>query len=479
MKTEKLIPLLRSGFPAIWLKTQEPNRVRKGIYPMIDAFTRKDGNTYKRTEWTCTMEKSAKASNPLNPLIALDEAEPCTLLFVYNWHWFADKPQVVQFIQDALPVWSNKSKALICVSPTDKIPMELQKDFVLLEMPLPNESEIKTLISHVAPEENIIPKGKDFNRLVSTCRGLTAAELESVLALSLVESDGKGFSTTAINDHRAMSFRKTGFVEVLKPDINFSDIIGYNDFKQFVLETIDNPKAKGVMAIGQRGCGKTSIMKAIVAETGKLGLSINMGSMFSKYQGETDANINMVIGMLTAVGDCFVLIDEFEKQFAGAGSDGTMDSGTTRRAMGRWLEFLQDRPSGIYISGTANSFVGIPSEYLRPGRWDTSPFYFGLPNHETRAKILEHYVKKADMEMPSKKMSPDTDKFSGAEIEALVHIAEMRKMNLMEASAFIKPQAITMAEEVKTLHEWAQDRTLPAESIPSVSKTKAKRNIDV
>ena len=478
MKTDKLIPLLRSGFPAIWLKTHEPNRVRKTIYPVIDSFTRKDGNSYSRTEWTCTKDSSPQGGNPLKPLMELQEAPPCTILFVYNWHWFADKPQVVQFIQDSLPIWANQNKALICVSPAEKIPMELQKDFVLLDMPLPNEDEIRSVIHHVAPSEGVVPKDKALDRLVSTCRGLTAAELEAVLALSFVESGGKEFQTTTINQHRAMSFRKTGFIEVLEPNITFSDIIGYNDFKQFVLETIDNPKAKGVMAIGQRGCGKTSIMKAIVAETGKLGLSINMGSMFSKYQGETDANINMVIGMLTAVGDCFVLIDEFEKQFAGAGSDGTLDSGTTRRATGRWLEFLQDRPAGIYISGTANSFAGIPSEYLRPGRWDTSPFYFGLPNDKTRMKILEHYVKKAGMEMPTKKMLPDTTQFSGAEVEALVHIAEMRKMNLLDASAFIKPQAITMAEEVQRLHEWAKDRTLPAEAIPSISKT-AKRSIDV
>ena len=478
MKTDKLIPLLRSGFSAIWLKTHEPNRVRKNIYPLIDSFTRKDGNNYTRIEWTCTMDNSPQGANPLKPLMALEEAPPCTLLFVYNWHWFADKPQVVQFIQDALPVWAHESKAIICVSPTEKIPMELQKDFVLLNMPLPNEDEISSVIHHVSPTEDTIPKGKEFDRLVSTCRGLTAAELEAVLALSYVESGGKGFEITTINQHRAMSFRKTGFVEVLEPNITFSDIIGYNDFKRFVLETIDNPKAKGIMAIGQRGCGKTTIMKAIVAETGKLGLSINMGSMFSKYQGETDANINMVIGMLTAVGDCFVLIDEFEKQFAGAGSDGTLDSGTTRRATGRWLEFLQDRPKGIYICGTANSFVGIPSEYLRPGRWDTSPFYFGLPNHDTREKILKHYIKKVGMEMPSKRMIPSTDQFSGAEIEALVDIADMRKMNLMDASAFIKPQAITMAEEVQRLHEWAKDRTLSAEAISLVSKT-AKRNIDV
>jgi SpoVK/Ycf46/Vps4 family AAA+-type ATPase len=185
-----------------------------------------------------------------------------------------------------------------------------------------------------------------------------------------------------------------------------------------------------------------------------------MGSLFSKFQGETDQNINTVIDLITAIGDCIVLVDEFEKQFAGASSDGTLDSGTTRRATGRWLDFLQNRPQGVYIVGTANSFAGIPGEYLRPGRWDTSPFFIDLPTPDVRKNILEHYCKKAGINC---KMAPKMDLFSGAEIEALVHIASMRGISLKAAADTIIPQAKTMAENVEQLREWAKDRCISAE----------------
>lgn len=476
MKANKIINYLRAGFPAFWLRTAEPDHVRSSVYKVISDFERKDGSKYNIQEWTLTPENN----DPLAVISKLNKSDEDTLLFVYNWHWFADKPIIVQTIQNNLRLWSNQGKAIVCVSHTKKIPAELEKEFVLLNLSLPDKDEIEQIIRGVAPNENIFPSDElKKARLINSCKGLTRAELENTLALSVVETEGESFSVSTINNHKAMAIQKTGFLDVLKGDLNFSNVIGYNNIKEFVLETIDNPEAKGIMTIGPPGCGKTTLMKAIVGETGKFGLSINMGSLFSKYQGETDQNINSTIDLITAIGDCVVLIDEFEKQFAGASSDGSLDSGTTRRATGRWLDFLQKRPEGVYIVGTANSFNGIPGEYLRPGRWDTSPFFIDLPTKSVKDSILEYYCKKANIEINGDK--PAMDEFSGAEIEALVHIAKMRGMTLGDASECILPQAKTMAEGINKLREWAKDRTIPAEKAPKSNLRvvkKRKRKLD-
>jgi hypothetical protein len=471
---KKIISYLRAGFPAFWLKTTEPDRVRGNVYDMLRSFERKDGGKYSILEWTYTTEP-----NPIKSLEQLNQAEDCTILFAYNFHWVIDKPQVIQTIQDNLASWSNTGKAIVCVSPMEKIPLELQKHFLLLDLPLPNESEILNAITHISPDSKMIPTDDKLTRLVSSCKGFTRIELEQVLALSFVETGGTSFSRDTINDYKAMTIRKTGFLDILSPTINFSNIIGYENIKRFVMETIDNPKAKGIMTIGPPGCGKTSLMKAIVGETGKFGLSVNMGKLFSKYQGETDSNIDTVINLITAIGDCLVLIDEFEKQFAGAGSDGSLDSGTTRRATGRWLDFLQDRPKGVYIVGTANSFAGIPGEYIRPGRWDSSPFFIDLPTQKVKMDILRYYIKKTGIPIPEKQkiLGSMMKDFSGAEIEALVHIADMRNMSLENAAKCIIPQAKTMAENVNALREWAKERTIPAEDIPPTGI--GKRQLDV
>lgn len=469
MKADKIINYLRAGFPAFWLHTAEPDHVKATVYKTVLDFTRKDGGKYMISDWSINSEQN----DPKAAILALTQAAENTILFMFNGHWYADKPPIVQTIQDNLRLWSNQGKAIVFVSPSKKIPMELEKDFILLDLSLPDVSEIETIVRNIAPNDDLIPTGVKRDRLFNSCKGMTRAELENVLALSVVETEGKDFSTTVINDHKAMSIQKTGFLDVLQGNTNFSNVVGYENIKTFIMQTIDNPKAKGIMTIGPPGCGKTTLMKAVVGETGKFGLSVNMGSLFSKYQGETDQNINTTIGLIEAIGDCVVLIDEFEKQFAGASSDGSLDSGTTRRATGRWLEFLQDRPKGVYIVGTANSFAGIPAAYLRPGRWDSSPFFIDLPTDKVRKQILEYYCKKVGLQYPQKVM-PTMQDYSGAEIEAMVHIADMRNVPLAEAAECIIPQAKTMAEDIAHLREWAKERTIPAETLLKTANPNGK-----
>ncbi len=461
---------LRAGFSLFWIQTFEPNRIQHSVYSDIENINRKDGGKYSILSWTCADESN---SNPIVELNRLTEAPELSVLFLYNWHWFSDKPLIIQTIQNNIQKWANQGKAIICVSPVNKIPLELQKEFILFKLPLPNEKEIKEIILEVQEEPKTTKTELNYiSCLAKSCMGLTKAEIENVLALSTIESNNGIYPIETINEHKANIIEKTGLIDIIRPNISFDDIIGYENLKQFIMETVENPKAKGIMAIGPPGCGKTSLMKAVIKETNRLGLSLNMGRLFSKFQGETDQNIDNVIQIISAAGKCIVLIDEFEKQFAGASSDGSLDSGTTKRATGRWLDFLQDRPEGVYIVGTANSFVGIPGEYLRPGRWDTSPFFIDLPTLRVREKIMKHYAKKAKIKPM---ITLNLDQFSGAEIEALVHIAKMRKITLKKALNCILPQAKTMKEDITKLRSWAKNRTISADIISN----KIKRKIDV
>lgn len=467
MKTEKMINYLRAGFSAYWIRTSEHEFVKEKIYPMITEFERKDGGQYSIKEWDISI-----SNNPMEALQQLDQSEDLTIMFCYNMHWFSKNTMVTQFIKNKYRVWSSQGKALVMVSHTKDIPSELEKEFVLIDLPLPNRNEIETAVKDLEVDVSEDEK----NVVINSCKGLSRTELDNVLALSIVEGNGS-FSIPTINEHKAQTIRKSGFLDVLEGDLTFKDLIGQENVKQFVGETITHPEAKGIITIGPPGCGKTTLMKAIVGEFNKFGLSINMGSLFSKYQGETDRNINTAIEIISSIGDCVVLIDEFEKQFAGSQSDGSLDSGTTRRATGRWLEFLQDRPTGVYIVGTANSFQGIPNEYLRPGRWDTSPFFIDYPAQKVSCEILKHYCEKNGMKF-NPKDKPELIDFSPAEIEALVHIASMRKITLMQASESILPQAKVMGESIAQLREWAKGRTIPADKFDPKPKKVKRRKID-
>jgi SpoVK/Ycf46/Vps4 family AAA+-type ATPase len=342
---------------------------------------------------------------------------------------------------------------------------------------LPKEDEIIQALETVAPQSDYMPKDRDS--IIRVSKGLTRRELENVFALSLVEHGE--FNIQTINDYRSQIVAKSGLADILSTDLTFADVIGYQEIKDQVMDTIHKPDSKGIIAIGPAGTGKTTLMQAIANESGKLAVKVRTGMLFSKYQGETDQNVDALINLLIALGDVFVLFDEFEKQFAGVGGHGEMDSGTTTRMGGRFLEFFQDTPSGIYRGATCNSFMGIPPAYFRPGRWDSSPFYVGLPTEQVKTKILEYYISKFDLTKKQIKETPKMVDWTGAEIEALCHNASMRDLSLMEASQFVLAMAAVAKEDIQALEKWAKGRTINAEKVPAVKSavSAGKRKVDL
>lgn len=470
---DRIVEHLRAGYSCFWIKTQEPRRAMESLQKTISSYQRKDGHSYVMGTWNC----NESGTNPGKPLAALTEAKDFTVVVLQNYHWFIEKGNVVQYIQDHVEVWKSKGKAIVVLAPILKVPVELDKDFTLLDFDLPADEDISKTIDFISSHKediNLSDEGRE--KLVSACKGLTQLEMENVLSRSLVEKGD--FDLPIIHQQKKALIEKNGFLEIVDPMYTFEDIKGYDQIKRFVMSTINKKESKGILIMGPPGCGKTHFMNCLAGSTGMLTVALDFGKMMSKFQGESDSNMDSVIATLKAVGRCILQIDEFEKQFAGAGSSGDTDSGVTRRVTGKWLRFMQDRPDGIYIIGTCNSFRGIPPEYLRPGRWDTSPFFIDLPNTEEKADIMDFYIDKFDLD--PKQQWPNMDLWTGAEIEACCSNASMMETKLTEAEVFIKPQAKTMEEEIQGLRSWAKDRTIPATSITvAPPKKRKKRKLDL
>ena len=469
MITTELMSYLRAGFSGFWLTTNEPSRVKKVVYSQLNDFSLSNGDKYKVTDWTCISD-----SNPMSPLMALASAEEHTILFLYNYHWFLINNQIVQFIQESIPVWSSKGQAIIVVSSTEKIPPELAKDFTMVDLPMPMADDIEQIIHKIAPSEKYEPKGDELAAVKRVSKGLTAREMENVYSLSLVKH--KKFDIATINDFRAQTIRKSGFAKVLPPTVTFKDIVGYERFKKAFLEGVHKPESKGIPLIGPSGTGKTKLAMAMGAEADKLTMMVNLGSFQSKYQGESHQNLKSFFKMIASIGDCLIILDEFEKQFAGTSGSGELDSGVKKGMGSQWLDFLQNRPPGAYVVATFNSFCGVDSEYLRVGRWDTSPFFIDLPTQKAKDQILKYYIEKFGLN-PKQKV-PEMKDWSGAEIESLCHNASMRGISLIEASQLILPLAATKKEELEELRAWAKGRTIDAEKMPEF-KASHKRKLEI
>ena len=87
------------------------------------------------------------------------------------------------------------------------------------------------------------------------------------------------------------------------------------------------------------------------------------------------------------------------------------------------LQFLQEDNTGVITIMTSNNVFELPPELTRSGRLDAQ-WYFGFPNVAERREILDIYLKKNKMTVPTtnlmNKLVRDTDNYSGAELKEVV-----------------------------------------------------------
>jgi SpoVK/Ycf46/Vps4 family AAA+-type ATPase len=121
--------------------------------------------------------------------------------------------------------------------------------------------------------------------------------------------------------------------------------------------------------LGVPGCGKSLTAKAIGAQWKLPLLRFDVGAVFGKYVGESEANLRRALKAAEAVAPCVLWIDEMEKAFSVSRGD---DGGTTLRIFGGFLSWLQDKKSPVFVVGTANNIDQLPPELLRRGRLDES-----------------------------------------------------------------------------------------------------------
>ncbi|MEM2695600.1 MAG: hypothetical protein QXU09_01540, partial [Thermoproteota archaeon] len=98
---------------------------------------------------------------------------------------------------------------------------------------------------------------------------------------------------------------------------------------------------------------------------------------------------------------------------------GTGDSGVSKRLLGEFLSWLEDRKRGQYLIATMNDLTSLPLELIRPGRWD---FILGLtpPPYEIRKRVIDYYAQKYSLEFDSN--LADTKGLTPADISSFYRV---------------------------------------------------------
>ncbi|MGI9292938.1 MAG: AAA family ATPase [Pseudomonadales bacterium] len=210
-------------------------------------------------------------------------------------------------------------------------------------------------------------------------------------------------------------------LEVLEP-IPLIDVGGLKNLKEFLAIRKagwekDLP-VKGLLLAGVPGGGKTLVAKAAADIFGTTLLRLDIGRFYSKYLGETEREFNRALETVDEISPVVVLIDEIEK-FLGVGEQ---DHAVSRRLLGAFLYWLQERKGKVFVVATANRVASLPPELMRAGRWDRA-FFIDLPNDEERTKIFQIHLNKqlgSNAAYDISGLVSDSQGYTGAEIEQAI-----------------------------------------------------------
>ena len=373
---------------------------------------------------------------------------------------------------------------------------EVKHEIIRMEMPLPDDTVIKTVLNQVASSRNLSSSQiSNSSELVNAALGLTVMEAESAFNHAIAETGSLlDDSIKLIMRHKKEIIHNSGALEYIEPEEGLDDVGGLDRLKDWLStrrrayspEAIARnlPQPKGVLLVGVPGCGKSLTAKAVASAWNYPLIRFDLGAVFQGVVGSSEHNIRNALKVAEAAAPCILWIDEIEKGLAGSGGSGNLDSGVTLRVFGTVLTWLNEVKKPVFVVATANNIKNLPTELKRKGRFDEI-FFIDLPDQPTRADIFEIHIKR--FEEPSlsnidlNKLADRTGQWTGAEIGQVVKDARFRsfddgnrplkEMDILESIKRCTPMAEGMKEEIEYMRAEAD---IIGQRASSKSKPRAK-----
>jgi SpoVK/Ycf46/Vps4 family AAA+-type ATPase len=489
--------LIRARYPVIYVVTWEETRVEDAIAAIARKRDKKiftwsacRGVVPYGTVPTSRQGTDERTRDPQAALsMVLETMDPAIFIFK-DFHPYLTDPGVVRKVREVALYLKNSYKTLILVSPTLKLPLELEKEVTVLDFGMPGREEIAALLDRTVEEVN---RSSNLNisldtgtreAIVNAALGLTMNEAENVFAKTLVKTGGLAEKDVPIIlTEKEQVIRKSGMLEYYRATERFDGVGGMEQLKDWLRKRkaaiseearrFGLPTPKGVLLVGVQGCGKSLCAKAVASFWGVPLLRFDLGRVFSSLVGSSEENMRQAIQVAESVSPAILWVDEIEKGLSGTQSSGMSDAGTASRVFGTLITWLQEKTVPVFVIATANNISQLPPELLRKGRFDEI-FFVDLPNKADRAEIFRIHLTKRGRDASKFDLSAlaeESDGYSGAEIEEAVVAAlfdvfdghqELTTEALMRSIRATVPLSRTMREDIDGLRSWAEDRARPA-----------------
>ncbi|MBK8914865.1 MAG: ATP-dependent zinc metalloprotease FtsH [Phycisphaerales bacterium] len=222
-------------------------------------------------------------------------------------------------------------------------------------------------------------------------------------------------------------------------NVTFADVAGIEEPKEEVYEIVEflkNPKRfqrlggripRGVLLVGEPGCGKTLLAKAIAGEAEVPFFSISGSDFVEMFVGVGASRVRDLFRQAKENSPCIIFLDEIDavgrRRGVGYNGGGHDEREQTLNAILVEMDGFESNDQVIVIAATNRSDVLDPA-LVRPGRFDRQVFV-PLPDVKGRFEILKVHARKIKIAPPLdpklQRIARATPMFSGADLAAVIN----------------------------------------------------------
>jgi len=483
-----LLEIFESGRPLIYIRSTEEGRIADLLREVGRSM--RSSTALPVWSWSLTdgMVRDGAKSTAMDAREALDfialHDEPA-IFHLKDFHEpMRDSAAVRRRLRDLYSICLDKRKFVVITSPLRFIPEEVERSFVVFDLPPPDMLELMEFLRDESKRNspnngNSATSEATLEQLARALQGLNLDEARHAVRRALAYHPTLGTeSLPALFEEKKILINRSGVIEFISDSTNIGQVGGLETLKTWLMDRRklfnqrDSLEAdivpKGVLVMGIPGCGKSLCVRAI-ASCFELPLyRIDMIDIFSGRHGEPEGAFVQACRTLESLAPAIVWFDEIEM-----GITSSEAGGQQGRIFAFFLTWMQDKTPGLFVAATANRIDLLPAEMIRKGRFD-EVFFVDLPDEVEREAIFKIHLQKRGVD-PAKfdftHLIETTREWTGAEIEQCVVSAITRARikerpltvdDLIDGAVSSVPLARAMKEQVNHIRQWAFQRAIKA-----------------
>jgi cell division protease FtsH len=252
-------------------------------------------------------------------------------------------------------------------------------------------------------------------------------------------------------------------------NVTLADVAGIDEAKDEIGEIIEflkNPKKfqrlggrvpRGVLLIGEPGCGKTLLAKAVAGEADVPFFSISGSDFVEMFVGVGASRVRDLFKQAKDSSPCIIFLDEIDavgrRRGSGFSSGGHDEREQTLNAILVEMDGFDTNDQVIVIAATNRADVLDPA-LTRPGRFDRQ-IHVPLPDLRGRMEILKVHSRRIKMSPDAnlEKLARGTPMFSGADLAAIINEAAISAT--LQTKDFVEQDDL---EEARDKVKWGRAR---------------------